>query len=81
MSGVCGKIHSWRQELLFLLVIQKLPVKPMVGIQTKEGKFDGYSECWNAGKFRPKNLNDLMELVRKSETCSGHNLELRTESK
>lgn len=69
MDGLAAR--NWETAMLKVLRLMDADL----GIQTKEGKFDGYSECWNAQKYNPNNLNELMERVRQAERQTGHNLE------
>ncbi len=61
MDGLAAR--NWETSILKLLRSMNVDL----GFETKEGKFDGYSECWNAEKFSPKDLNELMSIVRKTE--------------
>lgn len=67
MDGLAAR--NWETEMLRVLRTMNVDL----GVQTKEGKFDGYSECWKSEKYYPRNLAELMSKVREREE-----LELQT---
>ena len=69
MDGLTAR--NWETNILKLLRSMNVDL----GLQTRAGKFDGYSECWSKGKYSPSNLRELMNRVRDFENWTGHNLE------
>jgi hypothetical protein len=61
MDGLAAR--NWETEMLRVLRGMKVDL----GVQTREGKFDGYSECWKSKEYSPRNLSELMSKVREQE--------------
>ena len=55
--------RQWEQDILAMLRTKGIVLGSKKGV----GKFDGYTEAWNADTFRVASLKQLMKLVEDNE--------------
>jgi hypothetical protein len=55
--------RQWEQDILAMLRTKGVVLGSKKGV----GKFDGYTEAWDAGAFSVASLKELMNLVQDSE--------------
>ena len=57
MEGFLAR--AWEKSILMSLKARKIPV----GSEGPWGKFDGFTECWNAHDFEATSIQELMEIA------------------
>ena len=55
--------HQWEQDILAMLRTKGIVLGSKKGV----GKFDGYTEAWDANSFKVNSLKELMKLVEDNE--------------
>ena len=55
--------RQWEHDILAVLQAKGVVLGSKKGV----GKFDGYTEAWDAGAFRVASLKELMKLVEDNE--------------